>query len=94
MRPLRETIPVSHTWWRIADPVWTNPLDPSFSARHGGRWNPPNGFSVLYLNEDKVTARLNLRLFIHGKPYEPEDLRDDTGPVLVGCSPAAPSDRM
>jgi len=26
---------------------------------------------------------LNLQRFIHGWPYEPEDLRDDTGPVLV-----------
>ena len=33
-----------------------------------------------------VTARLNLRLFISDWPYEPEDLRDDTGPELVGCS--------
>jgi hypothetical protein len=33
-----------------------------------------------------VTARLNLRLFVAGWPYEPEDLRDDTGPVLVGAT--------
>src|SRR5579862_4261664 len=32
-----------------------------------------------------VTARLNLRLFIAGWGYEPEDLRDDTGPCLVSA---------
>lgn len=71
-------------WWRIADATWTDPLDPSFAAARGARWNPPASFPTLYLNEDRVTARLNLQLFIAGWPYEPEDLRDDTGPVLVG----------
>ena len=74
------------TWWRIADSSWTNPLDPSFAQRAGGRWNPPDSFPTLYLNEDQVTARLNLRAFIASWPYEPEDLRADTGPVLVGAS--------
>lgn len=50
----------------------------------GGRWNPPNSHPTLYLNEDRVTARLNLRAFISQWPYEPEELRNDTGPVLVG----------
>jgi hypothetical protein len=51
----------------------------------GGRWNPPASFPTLYFNEDLVTARLNLRRFIAGWPYEPEDLRDDTGPWLVSA---------
>ena len=78
-------LPGAHVWWRIADPSWSGPLDPDFARRRGGRWNPPDSFRVLYLNEDLVTARLNLRAFIAGWPYEPEDLRDDTGPVLIGC---------
>ena len=82
---LRETIPDSHVWWRIADPAWTDPLDPGFAQQQGGRWNPPQSFPTLYLNEDMVTARLNLRAFIADWPYEPEDLREDTGPILVGC---------
>ena len=82
----RETLPDSHVWWRIADPAWDDPLDPSFARRHGGRWNPPDSFPVLYLNEDVTTARLNLRAFISRWPYEPEDLRDDTGPTLIGCT--------
>ena len=83
---LREPLPERHVWWRVADPAWTNPLDASFAARRGGRWNPPDSFPVLYLNEDRATARLNLLAFIADWPYEPEDLRDDTGPVLVGCA--------
>ena len=62
----------------------TGPSTRYFARRRGGRWNPPDSFRVLYLNEDLVTARLNLRAFIAGWPYEPEDLRDDTGPVLIG----------
>ena len=50
------------------------------------RWNPPDSFPTLYLNEDVVTACLNLRAFIAKWPYEPEDLRDDTGPILVACN--------
>ena len=78
-----EVLPDGHVWHRIAEVDWTDPLDPSFAAVRGGRWNPPNSHPTLYLNEDRTTARLNLRTFIEGWPYEPEDLRDDTGPVLV-----------
>lgn len=81
-----ERLPDIHVWWRVADPAWRNPLDPSYAARRGGRWNPPGSFPTLYLNEDVVTARLNLRAFIAAWPYEPEDLRADPGPVLVGAT--------
>jgi hypothetical protein len=80
-----ETLPDRHRWWRIARHSWDNPLDPSFARDRGGRWNPPGSFPALYFNEDLVTARINLRRFIAGWPYEPEDLRDDTGPVLVAA---------
>ena len=83
---LREMVPDTHVWWRIADPAWADPLDPGFAQQQGGRWNPPDSFPVLYLNEDRVTARLNLRVFIDKWPYEPEDLRHDRGPLLVGCA--------
>ena len=82
---LQERLQDAHVWWRIADPDWADPLDPDFARRRGGRWNPPDSFPVLYVNEDLATARLNLRGFIARWPYEPEDLRDDRGPALVGC---------
>ncbi len=81
-----EALPDTHTWWRIADPAWRDPLDMEFARRRGGRWNPPDSFATLYLNEDVVTARLNLRAFIAAWPYEPEDLRDDSGPILVSVA--------
>jgi hypothetical protein len=80
-----QRLPDTRMWWRIADPAWSDPLDPVHAGRVGGRWNPPESFPTLYLNADLVTARLNLRRFIAAWPYEPEDLRDDTGPVLVGA---------
>lgn len=83
---LVEGLPDGHRWLRLADPAWSDPLDPTFAERNGGRWNPPDSCAALYLNQDVVTARLNLRLFIDGWPYEPEDLRNDTGPLLVGAT--------
>jgi hypothetical protein len=80
-----EVLPDGHTWLRIADRAWADPLSPAFAKAHGQRWSPPDSFPVLYLNEDLMTARLNLRLFIAGWPFEPEDLRDDTGPCLVSA---------
>lgn len=80
-----EALRDNHTWWRIADIAWHDPLDPRFAERQGGRWNSPGCFAALYLNEDVVTARLNLRAFIAQWPYEPEDLRNEIGPVLVGA---------
>lgn len=72
-----------HPWLRIADPSWANPLDSTFAAKAGGRWNPPNSHRTLYLNEDLVTARLNLRAYAAEWPWEPEDLQPDRAPVLV-----------
>jgi hypothetical protein len=82
---LDEALPDGHRWLRIADARWRHPLDPSYAQRQGQRWNPPGSFRTLYLNEDVVTARLNLRRFIAGWPYEPEDLREFNGPVLIAA---------
>ena len=78
-----EELPDGHRWRRIADPAWSDPLDPTFAQHLGQRWNPPRSFPTLYLNEDLTTARLNLAAFIGGWPYEPEDLRPGAAPVLV-----------
>lgn len=80
-----ELLPDGHEWLRICDPAWPNPLDPNFARERGQRWNAPHSFPVLYLNEDPVTARLNLRQFIAGWPFEPEDLCGDTAPCLVAA---------
>lgn len=78
-----EPLADGHHWLRICDHQWVDPLDDAFTQEAGGRWNPPHSWRTLYLNEDLVTARLNVERFIAGWPYEPEDLRSDTGPQLA-----------
>ncbi len=72
-----------HRWFRICGADWEDPLDDTFARDRGGRWNPPGSWRTLYLNEDVVTARINMDRFIGGWPYEPEDLRADAGPHLA-----------
>lgn len=80
---IEERLPDDHEWVRICEAGWDDPLDPTFARQRGGRWNPPGSWRTLYLNEDVVTARLNLDRFIAGWPYEPEDLDDAAGPHLA-----------
>jgi hypothetical protein len=76
-------IPDRHTWLRVADATWSDPLDPSWAARFGGRWNPSGSFPVLYLNEDLATARAQIHALFRAWPVNPEDLRDDAPYGLV-----------
>lgn len=85
MTLLSEGLVNALSWWRIADTTWRNPLDPTFAAQYGGRWNPPASFPVLYLNENMEGARANFRRFARRWPYEPEDLKESHGPVLIEC---------
>lgn len=68
----------------MADPAWSDPLDPSYAAERGGRWNPPNSFPTLYLNEDLATARAQIDKLLEGSPIAPEDL--DGGFDLVAAT--------
>jgi len=76
-------IPKGGEYLRLADPDWVDPLEGSYAMEHGGRWNRPGSFPVVYLNRTKVVARLNLIRKLNDQPYEPEDLRPDTAPLLV-----------
>lgn len=51
---------------RLADPDWDDPLDGSYAKVHGGRWNPPESFPVLYLNADENVARVPRPLNLQG----------------------------
>jgi hypothetical protein len=73
----------------VADPAWSDPLDGRFAAERGGRWNPPESFSVVYLCRSLEVARANVLHKLEGQPYGPEDLH--TGPVLVRTN--VPEDR-
>ena len=78
------TVPIGGLYYRVADPDWADPLDPSFAAAPPGqRWNP-TGLACLYLNHDKTTARANVMKRFVGLPYGPEDLNPATAPLLLG----------
>ncbi|MBW3666395.1 MAG: RES family NAD+ phosphorylase [Actinobacteria bacterium] len=81
MNPVVVRLRDGHEWLRVADPAWVDALDPSYAAEWGGRWNPPNSFPTLYLNEDLPTARAQIVKLLEGSPVEPEDL--DAGFELV-----------
>lgn len=81
MKPLVERLADGQQWLRVADPDWVDPLDPSYAAERGGRWNPPGSHPTLYLNEDLATARSQVETLLAGSPVEPDDL--DPGFDLV-----------
>jgi RES domain-containing protein len=68
---------------RVADPAWGDPLDGSYAAKKGGRWNPPDSFPVVYLNGDWDVARANVRRKYRGLPYGPESIDPAEAPILV-----------
>lgn len=71
------------TYYRVANPDWSDPLDGVPAVSTGGRWNKPGLFPVVYLNENIRLARLFVAHKLRGQPYGPEDLDPDAGPVLV-----------
>jgi hypothetical protein len=83
--PRRLRLPESRVWLRLAEPEWEDPLDPSFAAAAGGRWNPPDSYPVLYLNGDVQTARLQIERMLAGSPVHVDDL-DDGAYVLVAAT--------
>ena len=81
IQPVPRRLPNAKEWYRVADESWDDPLDPAFAQRFGGRWNPPNSFPVLYLNEDVETARAQIHRMLEDSPVRPDDL--DPPYVLV-----------
>lgn len=74
---------IGGSYLRVADANWSDPLDASFAKDHGGRWNAPGSYPVLYLNADRETARANVRAKFAELPYGPEDLDPLDAPHLV-----------
>lgn len=85
MKPREVRLPENRVWLRLADPEWSDPLDPSYAARQGGRWNPPGALATLYLNGDVDTARKQIERMIEGSPVHLDDL-DDEAYVLVAAT--------
>ncbi len=82
--PETTRLPDRHSWLRVADETWDDPLDPTFAKYHGGRWNPPNSYATLYLNEDIDTARAQIHQMLAGSPIRADDL--DHGYVLIAAT--------
>lgn len=71
------------TYYRVFKPGWTNPLDPSFSKRQGGRWTPRGEFGALYLNATVRVAAANARFKHAGRAIGLFDLRPERRPWLM-----------
>lgn len=70
-------------YWRVAEPDWPNPLDGTYAATKGGRWNPPGSFAVVYLNASRAVAQAYVRRKYRDLPYGPESLEPAEAPILV-----------
>jgi hypothetical protein len=68
---------------RIVDPGWRDPLSGKHARAAGGRWNPPESFEVVYLNQNLEVARAQVRHKLEPRGIAPEDLDPDQGPDLV-----------
>lgn len=78
-------------YFRLADPGWADPLDGTYAREHGGRWNAPGSFPVVYLNATRSTARANVARKLAGRPFGVEDLAPEEAPDLVATR--VPRDR-
>lgn len=79
-------------FYRVCDPLWSDCCDVSFAERHGGRWNAPGSFPVLYLNADIETAKMNAQRVYEGEAFGLYDLNPTMRPHLqlvdvAACSP-------
>ena len=71
------------SYFRVADPVWQDPLDGHSGVATGGRWNEAGSFPVVYLSRTKSVARKFVAHKLGDQPYSPEDLDPAEGPLLV-----------
>ncbi len=76
---------------RVADPAWRDPLSGEHSRMHGGRWNAPGAFGVVYLNASLGLARALVVARLQARGILPEDVLPDAGPALVHTT--VPADR-
>jgi RES domain-containing protein len=83
------TVARGGTHHRLTEPSWADPLDTSFARAHGGRWNAPGAFGVLYLNATVALARLQVAHKLAGLPYGVEDLDPSEQHDLVDVDVAA-----
>src|SRR5713226_1945238 len=60
----------------------TNPADGSFAQIHGGHWNPPGTFAVLYTSCSRDVVIANLWRKHEGRAFQPWELAEEDQPDL------------
>lgn len=78
--------------FRVADPDWETPLDGSYAAKRGARWNGPNSFPVVYLFGTVELARSFVIAKHQGLAYSVLDFLPERRPVLAQTE--VPKDRF
>lgn len=73
----------SGRYFRVANPLWIDPLDPSYAKRYGGRWTPKGQFGALYLNAGIDVAAANARWQHRDRAIQLFDLRPESRPALI-----------
>lgn len=73
----------SGAYLRVADPTWRDPLSGEHARSHGGRWNAPGAFAVVYLNMSVDLARALVATRLEDRGIRPEDILPEVGPTLV-----------
>ena len=68
---------------RVYKPDWQDPLDTKPGIEHGGRWNAPRSFGVLYLNATLIVAAANARTHHAGRAIGLFDLKPERRPHLL-----------
>lgn len=90
--PHWRTIQRGGGYWRVVASDWVDATDTGYSKLHGGRWNPPGSFGVLYLNATLVVAAANARTYFRQDGIAWEDLLPDARPDVVEFAvPEAPA---
>ncbi len=86
-------LPPGHVWLRLTRPHYRDPFDTSYARRQGGRWNPPDSWPTLYVNEDMATVHAQVAHMFTGRGIRPDDL-DDDAPIMLAAATLPRSQRV
>ena len=82
---IESSLPERHVWLRLTQSRHRDAFDMSYARERGGRWNPPESWPTLYLNDDLATVHAQVRHLFAGRGIDPDDL-DDTAPIELAAA--------
>ena len=82
---IESSLPERHVWLRLTQSHYRDAFDMSYAQERGGRWNPPESWPTLYLNDDLATVHAQVRHLFAGRGIDPDDL-DDTAPIELAAA--------